>query len=71
MAKKVNAEPEKTATIEEIATVLIEMETQELQTMLKLRNMMTEMCINKKNTLVLLGKMTGLETGMLESLKVE
>lgn len=73
MAKKAKVETEEKeqVNIDEVINKLIDMETTELKTILSLRNTLTQLCQNKKNTLIILGKMAGLETSLLESLKVD
>lgn len=69
MAKEDKVEPK--ASVEQGLSMLIEMETNELRAILSMRNSLTDICVNKKETLVLFGKMAGLDTSLLESLKVK
>lgn len=69
--KEVEKEKDSYGSVEEGLAMLIEMETNELQAIIKMRDTLTDMCVNKKNTLILFGKMTGLDTSLLESLKVD
>ena len=74
MAKKdkVTQKPEvNKQTFEEVISMLIEMETNELKSMMLIRNRLSELCENKKTTLINCGRMTGLDTSLLESLKVD
>lgn len=57
--------------IDEILADLIEMETNEMQAMISMRNAMNLLLANKKQTLITCGKKAGLDTGLLESLKVD
>lgn len=64
------ATPEKSNSTAEALALLIDMETNNLQSMLSMRNQMTGLCEQSRNSLVLFGKMTGVDTGLLESLKI-
>lgn len=74
MAKKdkVTKEPKANEqTLEEVVSMLIDMETNELKSMMFLRNRMSELCANKQATLINCGKMIGLDTSLIETLKVD
>ena len=51
--------------------MIIQAEQTNLETLVVMRNRMTDMCVNTKNALVIFGKMAGEDTTELELLKVE
>jgi len=64
-------EEDKIEQSEQGLAMLIEMETNELKAILSMRNTLSDICVNKKKTLILFGQMVGLDTSLLESLKVD